>query len=56
MSLAHNGHSQLADSNTGEADGEWRWGGLSPLGRQVIEEMNKPGASWSTSRIRRRDR
>jgi membrane dipeptidase len=43
MSLAHNGHSQLADSHTGEADGTWRWGGLSPLGRQVIQEMNKWG-------------
>jgi membrane dipeptidase len=43
MSLAHNGHSQLADSHTGEADGVWRWGGLSPLGRRVIQEMNKWG-------------
>ena len=43
MSLAHNGHSQLADSNTGEADNSWKWGGLSPLGRQVIQEMNKWG-------------
>ena len=43
MSLAHNGHNQLADSHTGEADGAWRWGGLSPLGRQVIQEMNKWG-------------
>src|SRR5262245_54796977 len=43
MSLAHNGHSQLADSHTGEAANEWRWGGLSPLGRQVIQEMNKWG-------------
>lgn len=43
MSLAHNGHSQLADSNTGEANNTWRWGGLSPLGRQVIQEMNKWG-------------
>ena len=43
MSLAHNGHSQLSDSNTGEADNTWRWGGLSPLGRQVIQEMNKWG-------------
>jgi len=43
MSLAHNGHSQLADSNTGEADNQWRWGGLSPLGRQVIQEMNRWG-------------
>ena len=43
MSLAHNGHSQLADSNTGEADNKWSWGGLSPLGRQVIQEMNRWG-------------
>ena len=43
MSLAHNGHSQLSDSNTGEANNEWMWGGLSPLGRRVIEEMNKWG-------------
>src|SRR5262245_57990673 len=43
MSLAHNGHSQLSDSNTGESDNIWRWGGLSPLGRQVIQEMNKWG-------------
>src|SRR5262245_49422407 len=43
MSLAHNGHSQLADSHTGEAANEWRWGGLSPLGRQVLQEMNKWG-------------
>jgi membrane dipeptidase len=43
LSLAHNGHSQLADSHTGEADGMWRWGGLSPLGRQVIQEMNRWG-------------
>jgi membrane dipeptidase len=43
MSLAHNGHSQLSDSNTGEANDEWMWGGLSPLGKQVIAEMNKWG-------------
>ena len=43
MSLAHNGHSQLADSNTGEANNQWMWGGLSPLGKQVIAEMNKWG-------------
>src|SRR4051812_19474315 len=42
MSLAHNGHSQLSDSNTGEADG-WKWNGLSPLGKQAILEMNKAG-------------
>ena len=43
MSLAHNGHSQLSDSNTGERDGVWRWNGLSPLGKQVIAEMNRLG-------------
>ncbi len=42
MSLAHNGHSQLSDSNTGETEG-WKWKGLSPLGRQVIAEMNRVG-------------
>ncbi|MBL0171613.1 MAG: dipeptidase [Gemmatimonadaceae bacterium] len=43
MSLAHNGHSQLSDSNTGERDGVWLHHGLSPLGRQVIVEMNRLG-------------
>jgi membrane dipeptidase len=43
MSLAHNGHSQLADSNTGEANDGWLNGGLSPLGKQAIAEMNKWG-------------
>lgn len=43
MSLAHNGHSQLSDSNTGERDGVWLHHGLSPLGRQVIAEMNRQG-------------
>ena len=42
MSLAHNGHSQLSDSNTGETEG-WKWKGLSPLGKQVIAEMNRVG-------------
>jgi len=43
MSLSHNGHSQLSDSNTGEASNEWMWGGLSPLGRQVVAEANRLG-------------
>ena len=42
LSLAHNGHSQWSDSNTGEAQG-WKWNGLSPLGRQAIAEMNRVG-------------
>lgn len=43
MSLAHNGHSQLSDSNTGERDSVWLYNGLSELGREVIAEMNKWG-------------
>jgi membrane dipeptidase len=43
MSLAHNGHSQFADSNTGERDGKWTHKGLSESGRQVVIEMNKWG-------------
>jgi microsomal dipeptidase-like Zn-dependent dipeptidase len=43
LSLAHNGHSQLSDSNTGEKDDVWTWHGLSPLGRKVIPELNKWG-------------
>jgi membrane dipeptidase len=43
MSLAHNGHSQLADSNTGERDNKWLHNGLSDLGKQAVAEMNKWG-------------
>ncbi len=43
MSLAHNGHSQLSDSNTGERDSVWLHHGLSDLGREAIKEMNKWG-------------
>lgn len=43
MSLSHNGHSQLCDSNTGEEDGVWLHDGVSDLGKEVIAEMNKWG-------------
>ena len=43
MSLSHNGHSQLCDSNTGEEDSVWLHNGVSDLGKEVIAEMNKYG-------------
>ena len=43
LSLSHNGHSQLSDSNTGERDGVWKWNGLSPFGREVVAELNRLG-------------
>ena len=43
MSLSHNGHSQLSDSNTGEKDDVWLHNGLSDFGKKVIAEMNKWG-------------
>ena len=42
LSLTHNGHNQLADSHTGEREG-WKWQGLSPLGKEIIGEMNRLG-------------
>ena len=43
MSLAHNGHSQLSDSNTGEKDDVWLHNGLSQLGKEAVAEMNRVG-------------
>lgn len=43
MSLSHNDHSQLSDSNTGEGDSIWLHNGVSDFGKEVIAEMNKWG-------------
>jgi microsomal dipeptidase-like Zn-dependent dipeptidase len=43
MSLAHNGHSQFSDSNTGERDQVWLHDGLSEMGKEAIAEMNRWG-------------
>ena len=43
LSLAHNGHSQLADSNTGEASGSGLHNGLSRSASRSIAELNRVG-------------
>ena len=43
MSLAHNGHNQFSDSNTGEFDNTAKHRGLSELGKKVIDSMNYYG-------------
>ncbi len=43
VSLSHNGHSQLTDSNTGEFDGTALHNGLSDLGKEVVELLNYYG-------------
>ncbi len=43
ISLAHNGHSQFSDSNTGEADSLWLYNGLSDMGKEAVKEMNRLG-------------
>ena len=43
MSLAHNGHNQFSDSNTGEFDITAKHNGISELGKKVIDSMNYYG-------------
>ena len=43
VSLAHNGHSQFSDSNTGEFDGTALHDGLSGLGKEVVGLLNYYG-------------
>ena len=51
MSLAHNGHSQFADSNTREFDGTALHNGLSDLGKQVLAKMNYYGIMVDLSHL-----
>ena len=43
MSLAHNGHNQFSDSNTGEFDNTAKHIGISELGKKIIDSMNYYG-------------
>ena len=43
MSLAHNGHSQFSDSNTGERDNVYLHNGLSELGKEMVYLLNYYG-------------
>ena len=51
ISLAHNGHSQFCDSNTGEKDNIWLYNGLSKLGEKAVYEMNRLGIMIDISHI-----
>jgi len=54
MSLAHNGGNQLSDSHSEDAAHEAPNGGLTPLGRAVIAEMNRLGMMVDVSHASRR--
>ena len=51
ISLAHNGHSQFCDSHTGEADNNWLYNGLSELGKNAVNEMNRLGIMLDISHL-----
>jgi membrane dipeptidase len=54
MTLAHNGHNDIADSAQPRAqlgDREVEHGGISAFGKQVIEEMNRLGIMVDVSHI-----
>jgi membrane dipeptidase len=53
ISMSHNGHNQLCDSNTGEEDDIWIHGGLSGLGREALAEMNRLGIMADVSHVSR---
>ena len=56
VTLTHNGHNLIADSAIPRrdlGDGETRHGGLSPLGREAVAEMNRVGMLVDVSHLSR---
>ena len=56
VTLTHNGHNLVADSAIPRrdlGDGETRHGGLSPLGREAVAEMNRVGLLVDVSHLSR---
>ncbi len=56
VTLTHNGHNLIADSAIPRrdlGDGEIRHGGLSPLGREAVAEMNRVGMLVDVSHLSR---
>lgn len=51
VSLSHNGHSQFCDSNTGEANNDWMYNGLSDLGKEAVKELNRVGIMVDVSHV-----
>lgn len=44
ITLVHNGHNDICDSaRPKQGEPQEEWGGLSPFGREVVEEMNRCG-------------
>jgi membrane dipeptidase len=54
VSLAHNGHSQFSDSNTGEFDGTALHNGLSDIGKEVVSLLNYYGVMIDISHPQKR--
>lgn len=54
IGFAHFAHNQFADSST-DPSGQPKWGGLSPLGKQLLAELNRlgivPDASHSSDAV-----
>ena len=48
ITLTHSENNQICDSSYAE---DRRWGGLSPFGRQVVEEMNRLGIMIDVSHV-----